>query len=101
MQGTGAQLLCIKLFPFREHPMRLRFADFLIIGAMKSGTSTLHRDLQSNRQIFFPVDKEPNNLADEEFLTDEGKKKYAAIFSKQNPINCVGMPQPPMRSCLQ
>jgi hypothetical protein len=55
---------------------------FLIIGAMKSGTTTLYRDLLKHSSIFFPVDKEPGNLIDPGVLTEAGRVAYARLFSK-------------------
>jgi hypothetical protein len=39
--------------------MPLRFPNLFIIGAMKSGTSSLHADLGSHPQIFMSTPKEP------------------------------------------
>lgn len=39
-----------------------RTPDFLIVGAMKAGTTTLYRDLQSHLDIFLPQQKEPETL---------------------------------------
>jgi hypothetical protein len=36
--------------------------DFLIIGAMKAGTTTLYRDLVQHPEIFLPQEKEPETL---------------------------------------
>lgn len=55
---------------------------FLIIGAMKAGTTTLYRDLLSNTSIFFPTDKEPEALISDDILTGEGHSQYAALFKK-------------------
>ena len=54
--------------------------DFLIIGAQKAGTSTMYQDLLTNPRVFFPVDKEPHNLADPDVLTPRGRDKYAHLF---------------------
>jgi len=56
--------------------------SFLIIGAMKSATTTLFRDLGLNPAIFVPEDKEPNALASDHVLTDEGRTAYAALFRR-------------------
>jgi hypothetical protein len=58
----------------------MRFPDFLIIGGMKCGSTTLYRDLATHPRVFFPIDKEPENLADPRVLTDAGKAEYAAMF---------------------
>jgi len=54
---------------------------FLIIGAMKAGTTTLYRDLMTHPRLFFPLDKEPMNLADDRVLTPEGLAEYEAMFA--------------------
>lgn len=68
----------------------MRLPDFLIIGAMKAGTTTLYRDLASNPHIFFPADKEPGNLCNDRTLTSEGKAEYAALFRKASPAQLCG-----------
>jgi len=60
----------------------VKLPDFLIVGAMKSGTTTLHHDLQSNQHIFMPEDKEPEALLDDAVLSDEGRSCYAALFRR-------------------
>ncbi len=39
-----------------------RLPHFLIVGAMKAGTTTLYRDLRRSAEIFMPEHKEPNTL---------------------------------------
>jgi len=63
----------------------MRFPDFLIIGGMKCGSTTLFRDLDTNPRVFFPLDKEPENLCHEAVLTDAGRAAYAAMFRKARP----------------
>ncbi len=58
----------------------MRLPDFLIIGAMKAGTTTLYRDLMTHPRVFFPIDKEPENLTNDTVLTDEGRARYASLF---------------------
>jgi len=60
----------------------MRFPDFLIIGAMKAGTTSLFFDLSANPGIFFPEDKEPNNLVTDAVLTVDGKNKYGKLFQE-------------------
>lgn len=57
-----------------------RLPNFLIVGAMKSGTTTVYRDLETQPRIFFPVHKEPHNLCYESVLSDEGRVQYASLF---------------------
>jgi hypothetical protein len=63
---------------------------FLIIGAMKSGTTTLYRDLITNPAVFMPQDKEPGNLNTDEVLTDQGLARYAALFAPMRPDQVGG-----------
>jgi hypothetical protein len=63
----------------------MRLPDFLIIGAMKAGTTTLFRDLMQNPRVFFPLDKEPECLCHDRVLTPEGLREYAAMFAKAAP----------------
>lgn len=59
----------------------MKLPRFLIIGAMKSGTTTLYRDLITNPAVYMPQDKEPGNLNTDEVLTDAGLARYAALFA--------------------
>jgi hypothetical protein len=68
----------------------MRLPDFLIIGAMKSGTTTLYNDLLLNPRIFMPVDKEPHNLTSDAVLTPEGRAAYAALFAPARPDQLCG-----------
>lgn len=58
---------------------------FLIIGAMKAGTTTFYHDLLSHPGIFMPADKEPHALTRDAVLTDEGRAAYAALFEPATP----------------
>jgi hypothetical protein len=54
--------------------------DFIIIGAMKCATSTLHEQLAQQRGVFMSTPKEPN------FFSDDGRyghglTSYSALFS--------------------
>ena len=53
--------------------------SFLIIGAMKSGTTTLHADLATHPSISTPDRKEPGDLNHDEVLTPEGRAAYEEI----------------------
>ena len=59
--------------------------SFLVIGAMKAGTTTLYRDIMLNPRVFFPIDKEPENLCHDEVLTDAGRAAYERLFAKAEP----------------
>lgn len=64
--------------------------DFLIIGAMKAGTTTLFRDLLANPQVFIPPLKEPANLRYDEVLTPIGLDAYARLFENARPHQTLG-----------
>ena len=54
---------------------------FLIIGAMKAGSTTLYRDLLTNPAIFLPEDKEPNSLLSDKVLSRGGLARYERLFA--------------------
>jgi hypothetical protein len=58
----------------------VRFPDFLIIGAMKAGTTTLFFDLLENSKVYLPDNKEPHCLVRDDILTEAGRAEYAAHF---------------------
>lgn len=73
----------------RDTPRRL--PDFLIIGAMKAGTTTLYRDLlAASDEVFFPADKEPGALLDDRVLSASGRDRYAALFAHARPHQQCG-----------
>lgn len=57
-----------------------RFPDFLIIGAMKAGTTTLYDDLRKTPGVYLPPEKEPEDLAFDTVLSPEGTAAYARKF---------------------
>ncbi|MEM9082335.1 MAG: sulfotransferase domain-containing protein [Planctomycetota bacterium] len=59
--------------------------DFLIIGAMKSGTTTLFSDLHDQRGYFAPIDKEPEAFNSDHILTDKGLGAYLDLFKAARP----------------
>lgn len=65
-----------------------RLPDFLIIGAMKAGTTTLYRDLLANPAVYFPAVKEPDNLLDDDVFSKTGRAAYCELFrrAKQHQI---------------
>ena len=58
----------------------MRLPTFLIIGAMKAGTTTLYNDLKRQAFIFLPDCKEPNALIDDQILTRSGQIRYSSLF---------------------
>jgi hypothetical protein len=63
---------------------------FLIVGAMKAGTTTLYRDLLANPSVFFPEDKEPGNLCSEDVCTSAGVAAYARLYRRARPEQARG-----------
>lgn len=57
-----------------------RMPDFIIIGAMKSATSTLHNQLSAQSGIFMSTPKEPNFFSDDEIYR-QGIEWYSGLFS--------------------
>lgn len=63
---------------------------FLIIGGMKCGSTTVFRDLETNPRIFFPLDKEPENLCHDDVLTPAGLARYESLFARAKPGQICG-----------
>jgi hypothetical protein len=53
--------------------------DFIIMGAMKSATSTLHTQLAMQPGIFMSTPKEPNYFSDDAEFS-RGEQWYADLF---------------------
>jgi hypothetical protein len=68
--------------PLFEHAANLHMTlpSFLIIGAMKSGTTTLFQDLATHPDVIDPLDKEPGNLNSDEVLSPLGLAAYQRRF---------------------
>jgi len=58
-----------------------RLPDFIIIGAMKSATSTLHKQLSGQHGIFMSTPKEPNFFSDDAVYA-RGLDWYQGLFSE-------------------
>jgi len=63
--------------------------DFIIIGAMKSATSTLHEQLALQPGFFMSIPKEPNFFSDDQ-VYDLGLDWYANLFSDADPGDICG-----------
>lgn len=63
--------------------------DFLIVGAMKAGTTTLYRDLSAHPDIFLPQDKEPDVLVAGADL-EEMRLEYRSLFRAASPGQIKG-----------
>jgi len=68
----------------------MRLPDFLVIGAMKAGTTSLCWDLANHPGIFIPTVKEPHTLCIDDVTTERGKEKYARLFSNVAPGQLCG-----------
>ncbi len=62
---------------------------FVIIGAMKSATSTLYKQLEAQPGIFFCTPKEPNFFSNDE-IHDHGLAWYDALFEAATPTDLRG-----------
>jgi len=63
--------------------------DFLIIGAMKCGTSTLASQLASQTGVFLTTPKEPNFFSDDD-IYQNGLAWYQDLFSEAKPGQIKG-----------
>ena len=61
--------------------MYRKFSNFIIIGAMKSATSTLHNQLAAQPGIFMSTPKEPNFFSDDTVYA-QGLAWYHGLFSE-------------------
>jgi len=57
----------------------MRLPDFIVIGAMKCATSTLHAQLARQPGVFMSTPKEPNFFSDDD-VHDRGIEWYAGLF---------------------
>ncbi len=67
-----------------------RVPDFLIIGAMKSGTTTLYDDLETQDGVFLPENKEPNLLTRAQLSDDQLRTRYGELFVEARPDQICG-----------
>lgn len=68
----------------------MRLPNFLVIGAMKSGTTSLYHDLIRQDDICMPDDKEPSALCTDEILQPEGLVSYQRLFARAEGHQIVG-----------
>jgi hypothetical protein len=62
----------------------------LIIGAMRAGTTSLHRDLQAHPDLFLPELKEPEALCDPDVLAPTKRRAYEHLFRRAAPAQLCG-----------
>jgi hypothetical protein len=63
--------------------------DFIIIGAMKCATTTLHRQLESQPGFFCTTPKEPNFFSNDDVYS-KGEKWYSNLYSDAKPNDTKG-----------
>lgn len=68
----------------------MRLPDFLIVGAMKAGTTTMYFDLLGNPAVSMPSRKEPGNLLTDEVCSPRGRRAYARLFRRTRPHQICG-----------
>ena len=66
-----------------------KLPDFLIIGAMKCATSTLHEQLALQKGIFMTDLKEPNFFSDDDQY-NQGMDYYLAHFREASTVDLAG-----------
>lgn len=67
----------------------MRGPNFIVIGAMKCGTSTLAKQLELQRGVFMTTPKEPNFFSDDAIFA-QGHGWYAALFDGAAPGDLKG-----------
>lgn len=67
----------------------MKLPDFFIIGAAKSGTTSLHALLEQHSNIFMPTPKEPEFFARDD-LYAKGLDNYARLFEAARPDMLIG-----------
>lgn len=67
----------------------MRTPDFIIIGAMKCGTSTLAAQLGAQEGVFMTTPKEPNFFSDDDIFA-RGADWYSALFDDAAPTDLTG-----------
>ncbi len=73
--------------------MKNRLPDFLILGAMKSGTTTLYNHLEQNQGVYMSSPKELNFFSDLS-VYDRGVDWYQARFAEARPDQVCGEASP-------
>jgi sulfotransferase family protein len=67
--------------------------NFLVIGAMKAGTTSLHRYLREHPQVFMPEEKELDFFVAQKHW-DRGRRWYEAQFARAKGAIAVGEASP-------
>ena len=64
-----------------DQAVREHHPDFILIGAMKCGTTTLQAQLAAQADVFMSTPKEPNYFSDDEVFA-QGPDWYGALFAE-------------------
>ena len=67
----------------------VRTPDFIVIGSMKSATTTLHRQLDAQAGVFMSTPKEPNFFSDDQ-VYKRGEGWYTGLFCDAEPSDICG-----------
>ncbi|KAJ54600.1 hypothetical protein ACMU_18005 [Actibacterium mucosum KCTC 23349] len=73
---------------FRDHPA------FLMIGSMKSGTTSVFLDMVQHPEIYAPSIKEPADLCSDDVLSEKGRNSYAKVFGGAKAGQWIGEASP-------
>jgi len=73
----------------KVEPANVRLPDFIVIGAMKSGTTTLFEWLADQPELALPALKEPSFFADDQQWR-KGLEWYGSLFAGAQPDRLVG-----------
>lgn len=68
--------------------------NFIVIGAQKSGTTTLHKHLESHPEIYVPPEKEAIYFSDKERLKKGFEWYYAEFFKAAKEEHIIGKVTP-------
>lgn len=68
----------------------MRLPEFLVVGAMKAGTTAFCADLANQAPVFFPAAKEPHTLLLDDVESDSGRRRYARLFAAATPTQLCG-----------
>lgn len=71
-----------------------RDPDFIVIGAMKAGTTTLFEALKRHPGAFMADPKEPNYFSMDSVYNDRGRDWYRGLFAEARPDQLCGEASP-------
>lgn len=71
-----------------------RDPDFIVIGAMKAGTTTLFSHLKAHPQVFMGDPKEPNYFSKDDVYEGKGRDWYRGLFADARPDQRCGEASP-------